>query len=425
MQTSTARWLGLATLLMLLMTAGSSRAGEPQVLFNGKDLSGWSGKEDIWSVKDGAIVGSTVGKNIPANTFLVWDGGEVTDFKLTVEARVEGNNNSGVQYRSKLADPSSYRVIGYQADMHPAANYVGMLYGEGLGRGIIAERGTKVVVDAETGKPEVVGKTTEATPIDISEWHEYTVIARGNHLVHMIDGKVATEITDNHPDRLSRGILALQVHRGPDMTAYFRNIRLERLDGSGSEDKTGWVDLLPEGEFAAHWNTKGNWKTEDGGVVSLTPRPGEKGWSRFDAYLWSKKEYGDFELEVEFMLEPHGNSGFYFNVGDVNDPVKKGIEVQIYDSHSKKADARLTDHDSGGVIPGIPPTKRASRAPGEWDKFLIRSQDGKLTVHLNGELVNEVPLDHPRLQGRPPKGYIGFQDHALPLKLRNIRIREL
>ena len=49
----------------------------------------------------------------------------------------------------------------------------------------------------------------------------------------------------------------------------------------------------------------------------------------------------------------------------------------------------------------------------------------KLTVVLNGETVNEVPLDHNSIKSRPPTGAIGFQDHGLPLSLRNIRIREL
>ena len=55
-----------------------------------------------------------------------------------------------------------------------------------------------------------------------------------------------------------------------------------------------------------------------------------------------------------------------------------------------------------------------SQKPGESD-----------TVTLNGEVVNEVPLDHPRLKDRPASGHIGFQDHGLPLWLRNIKVREL
>ncbi|MDQ3625197.1 MAG: DUF1080 domain-containing protein, partial [Verrucomicrobiota bacterium] len=174
-----------------------------------------------------------------------------------------------------------------------------------------------------------------------------------------------------------------------------------------------------------HWTTTGNWKPGSDGVVTLTPREGEKGWSRWTAYLWSNKAYGDFEIEFEYMVQKSGNSGFYFRVGDVNDPVAKGIEVQIYDSASWPAEKPLNDHDSGGIIPGVPPKKRAAKPAGEWNKFNITSKGDKLTVVLNGQTVNEVDLAQGKLATRPKVGKIGFQDHGLPLSLRNIRIREL
>lgn len=187
--------------------------------------------------------------------------------------------------------------------------------------------------------------------------------------------------------------------------------------------KRGWVNLL-EGGLKEHWSTTGNWSFEDG-VATLTPRPGERGWSRWSAYLWSKEKYGDFEIEFEYKVQKGGNSGFYFRVADVNDPVAKGIEVQIYDSASVPDSRALNDHDSGGIIPGVPPKKRAAKPAGEWNKFHITNKDDKLTVVLNGEEVNEVDLSKGALSKRPKVGYIGFQDHALPLSLRNIRIREL
>jgi hypothetical protein len=186
-----------------------------------------------------------------------------------------------------------------------------------------------------------------------------------------------------------------------------------------------WVSLLEGGDLGKNWTTKGNWTLDEKGVVTLTPRPGESGWSRWDAYLWSKKTYGDFEAEFEYKVQKGSNSGFYFRVGDVNDPVAKGIEVQIYDSGSKGPDAKLTDHDSGGVIPGLPPKKNAAKPVGEWNKFRIVNQDDKLTVELNGVVVNEVNLAEGALKSRPKVGNIGFQDHALPLSIRNVRIREL
>src|SRR5262249_33772454 len=94
-----------------------------------------------------------------------------------------------------------------------------------------------------------------------------------------------------------------------------------------------WINLLDGDDLSKHWATTGNWKLDRDGVLSLQPRPGEKGWQRYDAYLWSKKQYRDFEAQFEYKLGKRGNSGFYFHVGDKKSPVQKGLEVQLYDSH--------------------------------------------------------------------------------------------
>src|SRR5262245_44022099 len=112
-----------------------------------------------------------------------------------------------------------------------------------------------------------------------------------------------------------------------------------------SQGKSEWVNLLEGGDLAKHWTTTGNWKLDKDGVVALEPRPGEKGWTRYDAYLWLKTQYKDFDFDFEYKVAKGGNSGFYFHVGDLKDPVAKGIEVQIYDSGSKAKDAKLNDHD--------------------------------------------------------------------------------
>lgn len=188
-------------------------------------------------------------------------------------------------------------------------------------------------------------------------------------------------------------------------------------------DEGEWKKLL-DGELKENWTTEGNWKLEDG-VVTLTPRPGESGWTRYGSYLWLEGEYKDFEIAFDYKVQKGGNSGFYFHVGDVKEPVATGIEVQIYDSGSKAKDAKLTDHDSGGVIPGIPPTKNTAKPAGEWNHFDITVKGDKLTIKLNGETVNEVDLNHDKLKNRPDTGRIGFQDHGLPLSLKDIKIRKL
>ncbi len=185
-----------------------------------------------------------------------------------------------------------------------------------------------------------------------------------------------------------------------------------------------WTPLLEKNDFSKHWETTGNWSIKEG-AATLTPRPGEKGWERWGMYLWSKAKYQDFEIQFDYKVEPKGNSGFYFHVGDKNDPVRTGIEVQIYDSAGKAPGAKLTDHDSGGVIPSIPPTKSTAKPAGEWNTFHITCKGRDVTIDLNGVTVNKFSLDHEKLKDRPSTGYIGFQDHGLPLSLRNIKIRTL
>lgn len=190
-------------------------------------------------------------------------------------------------------------------------------------------------------------------------------------------------------------------------------------------DGDGWIATLEGGDLAKHWVTTGNWKLTDG-VVQLEPREGEKGWTRWSAYLWLKdKQYKDFQIQFDYKVAKGGNSGFYFHVGDMNDPVAKGIEVQIYDSGAKKPEAKLTDHDSGGVIPGVPPKKNTAKPAGEWNHFNITVKGETATIELNGEVVNEVDLSKGGVGAKPKTGYIGFQDHGLPLWLKDIKIREL
>lgn len=209
---------------------GVTSPGAAQSLFNGKDLGGWEGQEGIWSVEDGAITGrSSAEKPLKQNTFLVWKGGTVRDFELRLKFRITGGN-SGIQYRSK--DLGEHVVSGYQADIVHEGPYSGILYEE-KGRGILANRGQKVVIPAG-GKPKVVGSLGDAKELGASvkpeEWNEYVITARGNHLTHAINGvKMVDAVDEDAEKRSAEGVLALQVHTGPPMTVQFKDIQLTEL----------------------------------------------------------------------------------------------------------------------------------------------------------------------------------------------------
>lgn len=217
-----------ALLLLTLSTLAALGSAQERQLFNGKDLTGWEGNPKSWSVKDGAIVGVTTDDEpLPHNQFLIWRGGTVKNFELTAKIRQSGNN-SGLQYRSKeRKDVGPWSIGGYQCDVHPTPANNAMLYDEG-GRTIIATNGQTVIIDKDGQKWLV--KESEPVEVNVADWNEYTVIARGNHLIHKLNGKVVADVTDHQEsERELEGLLAIQIHRGPAMKVEVKDIVFREL----------------------------------------------------------------------------------------------------------------------------------------------------------------------------------------------------
>jgi hypothetical protein len=184
--------------------------------------------------------------------------------------------------------------------------------------------------------------------------------------------------------------------------------------------ETGFVDLF-NGKDLAGWQTTGNWIVEDG-VVTLHPREGEEGWQRYGAYLTSEKMYRNFVLEVEFSFEPEGNSGVFLRVGNLEDHVTSGLEIQILDSHDLE---KPGNHDCGGIIRATAPFTNAVKPAGQWNTYQIVVIDSQLVAFLNGELIQALDLAKSAMRDRPMAGYISFQDEAKVVSYRKIRIKEL
>ena len=225
--------------IVFLVLASSTAFAQTQSLFNGKDLDGWRGNSDLWSVVDGTIMGQTEKGQIKKNTFLVHENPH-SNFELTLKYKIV-SGNSGIQYRSKVLNEEIFRVSGYQADIEAGVRYSGILYEEG-GRGILAKRGQKVVIGKD-GKKDTTQPADAAElqkVINQGEWNEYRIVANGNHLQHYINDTLTAEVIDKQPGKRSdSGVIALQLHVGPPMQVFYKDISIKNL----GETKTAVAEM--------------------------------------------------------------------------------------------------------------------------------------------------------------------------------------
>lgn len=225
----------LASVGLFLVAAIGSAADNAIPIFDGGSLEGWKAADmSYWSVEDGAITATASEENpCTKNQFLVWQGGEIGDFVLTLQFRVEGGPraNSGVQVRSRVGEDG--HAVGYQVDIsQPEAPWLGAIYDE-HGRKMLASRGekTRIRPDGSFEKTSVAESAERAIGgYESGEWSSYEIRGKGNRITVKLDGHVTAEIIDEQEEeRELSGILALQLHSGPPMKVQFKDIRLRNL----------------------------------------------------------------------------------------------------------------------------------------------------------------------------------------------------
>lgn len=202
-------------------------------IFDGKSLDGWEGDARYWRVEDGEIVGEVTPETLlKQNNFLIWRGGRPANFELKVQFRISAQGNSGVNYRSEEIAGTKYLLRGYQADIDGANRYTGQNYEE-RGRTFLAPRGT--ITYAATGaKPAIIAQIGSADElkqfVKNGDWNEYHIIARGNVLIHVLNGHVMCEVIDDDTEhRKMSGLIGVQVHVGPPMKIEYRSVLLKQL----------------------------------------------------------------------------------------------------------------------------------------------------------------------------------------------------
>jgi hypothetical protein len=163
----------------------------------------------------------------------------------------------------------------------------------------------------------------------------------------------------------------------------------------------------------------------DNGILYVNGSGG--GW------LMTDKEYGDFELRLEFKIPEKGNSGVALRSPLKGDPAYVGMEIQILDNEWYKTNLkglRPTQH-TGSIYDVVPPSKDVTKPVGEWNQYRIVAKGRQVTIELNGTKIVDANLDdhkehfkkHPGLERE--KGHLGLQSHDGRVEFRNIYVKVL
>ncbi len=164
---------------------------------------------------------------------------------------------------------------------------------------------------------------------------------------------------------------------------------------------------LADAQKKADERMRAHWKVQDGALVF-----DGKGDS-----LCTAKDYGDFELYVDWKILPKGDSGIY---------LRGSPQVQIWDLNSNPVGSGGLYNNQKKENPSNP-TKCADKPIGQWNTFRIKMVGEKVSVWLNGELVvDNVVLENYWERNKPiyPTGQIELQNHGNTLYFKNIYIKE-
>lgn len=182
-------------------------------------------------------------------------------------------------------------------------------------------------------------------------------------------------------------------------------------------DLEGWRGLVADppkrAVMKAHELEQAHSQATEEALKHWTVRDGAIAYDGKNNNLCTARDYGDFELLLDWKIQPGGDSGLY---------LRGSPQIQIWDDKI----------GSGGLYNNqknpSQPLSKADRAPGEWNHFRILMVGDKVSVHLNGVLVVDgVTMENYWERDKPiyATGAIELQHHGAPLFFKNIFIREI
>ncbi len=412
-------------------------------LFNGRDLTGWTGDSKVWSVVDGSIRGRlTQATSFSKPSVLIWQGGMVEDFELRASFRLPQAGKAGVFYRAK--ELPGFGAGGYQYE---------------IGRGNLGS-----LAELGNDRPSRDLKRFLSGNMSASTWHELTITVAGRHITHALDGVVVVEVDDQGENPPAAGLIALKVTSGPT-TVEFKNIRIRR-NSPAKPDESGVptrATLTPPSPATA--TVMGAPKTPPAGRLAgfamPAPLPGNMesifngwdltGWSgetaawtatngtivgryetssptthRATGLIYRGADLADFDLEFEFR-HVEGAPELRFRVREESFYFPPGYACSLRGSVGN-IDQRRRDGVSGGLTyPGTiargKDTVDAWRQlmdDGGWHKVNLSVRGNHFYSMVDGYAAADV-LDQ---KNGFPRGMIALALHpGAAAEFRNIRLR--
>jgi hypothetical protein len=209
----TAAFLGLIGFLLLSGPAPAGKNGktapivpprkgtsETIKLFDGKDLKGWEGYKEYWSVQDGEIVGKNQ-EEVKLSTYLVTKR-KFSDFRLTATVRlVKSEMHSGIAFWGRVGPevvPPNLRK--YKVNYTYGGHLVMFPSGWGM-YDLFGRNGLPV----DGGPARKVGKQ--------HDWNDLEILAQGNRVRVAVNGHAVVDWRDPEPERIHKGPIGLQLHQ--------------------------------------------------------------------------------------------------------------------------------------------------------------------------------------------------------------------
>ncbi len=412
-------------LIAAVMLAAPIRAAQPQMrpLFNGKDLSGWTGAGYV--VEDGAIVCTPQGRNlVTEETFSSF----ILDFEFKLSPGA--NNGLGIHYPGQ--GDSAYTGMELQILDNSDPKYKDLkdyqFHGSLYTLAPAAKTGLKPVGEWNRQRVSVIG------PAILVELNG-TILLRTN-----LDD-LNKQFPEHQGAKRRAGHLAWLGHG--DRVA-FRNIQIAEIPPVANEAQVmaaGFTRMF-DGKSLSGWKHGSgdltNWSAANG----ILKHNGKKGDIND---LWSEKEYGDFTLVMDWRWSGRGPlMQRPLILADGTDKKKpdgstETVEVEELDSGiylrgNSKSQINLWNWPVGsGEVYGyrtagdssaetraaVTPKVKADRPLGEWNRMMITLKGEVLTVSLNGRVV----IDHAALPGVPARGAIALQHHGGAIDFANIWIK--